>query len=77
MRLVEFGMQRLLRASSAIIVLGLAIELLSLLWFHPLSFVLFAVVGAALIGLGILIYLASLAFAGTPAAARPAGKTNS
>jgi phage shock protein PspC (stress-responsive transcriptional regulator) len=35
----------------------------SLLWFHPLSFVLFAFVGATLIGLGIVVYLISLVFA--------------
>jgi phage shock protein PspC (stress-responsive transcriptional regulator) len=39
------------------------VEIVSLLWFHPLSFVLFAFVGATLIGLGILVYLASLVFA--------------
>lgn len=70
----EMGMWRLLRISSALIVFGLGIEALSLLWFHPLSFVLFAVVGAAFLGLGILVFLASLVFAGTPSAAGPAGK---
>ncbi|MGH9731181.1 MAG: hypothetical protein ACRD4A_05720 [Candidatus Acidiferrales bacterium] len=37
-------------------------EIASLLWFHPLSFVLFAFAGASLIGLGIVVYLASLVF---------------
>ncbi len=60
MKLSKFGMQRLLRIASVLIVLGLGIEIVSLLWFHPLSFVLFAVAGTALIGLGILVYLASL-----------------
>ncbi|MGB6430223.1 MAG: hypothetical protein WBF06_06530 [Candidatus Acidiferrales bacterium] len=48
------------------IILGLLVEIVSLLWFHPLSFVLFAFVGATLIGLGILVYLASLVFAVSP-----------
>jgi hypothetical protein len=52
----------LLRISSALIILGLLVEIASLLWFHPLSFVLFAFVGASLIGLGIVVYLVSLVF---------------
>ena len=63
MKLTAIGMSRLLRFSSALIVLGLGVEIISLLWFHPLAFVLFAFVGVALIGLGILIYLVSLVFA--------------
>jgi hypothetical protein len=38
------------------------------MWFHPLSFVLFAFVAATLIGLGILVYLVSLVFVVTPTA---------
>ena len=63
MKLTAIGMSRLLRFSSALIVLGLGVEIISLLWFHPLAFVLFAFVGVALIALGILVYLASLVFA--------------
>ncbi len=63
------GIQRFLRVSSVLIILGLLAEIVSLLWFHPLSFVLFAFVSATLIGLGILVYLASLVFA----VALPAG----
>lgn len=54
--------QRLLQISSALIVVGLLVEIASLLWLHPLSFVLFAFVAASLTGLGILVFLASLAF---------------
>lgn len=70
MKLSEIGMQRLLRASSALIVLGLVAEIASLVWFHPLAFVLFAFVAAGLIGIGVVVYLASLVFAVGP----PAGK---
>lgn len=56
----------LLRVSSALIIVGLLVEIASLLWFHPLSFVLFAFVGASLIGLGIVVYLASLVFVASP-----------
>jgi hypothetical protein len=66
MKLSQIGIQRLLRIASVLIILGLGLEVISLLWFHPLSFVLFAFVAAALIGLGILVYLASLVFAVSP-----------
>jgi hypothetical protein len=59
---------RLLRISSGLLILGLILEVVTLVWFHPLSFVLFAFVAAALIGLGILIYLAALALMATPPA---------
>ena len=62
MKLSQIGMQRLLRISGALIVLGLIVEIVSLLWFHPLAFVLFAFVGVVLIGFGIVVYLASLVF---------------
>ena len=63
MKMSRMGMARLLRVSSALIILGLIVEIISLLWFHPLSFVLFAFVGVILIGLGIAVYLISLVFA--------------
>ena len=40
MRLSQIGIQRLLRIASVLIILGLGLEIISLLWFHPLSFVL-------------------------------------
>jgi hypothetical protein len=67
MKLSPIGIARLLRIASGLIVLGLVVEIVSLLWFHPLAFVLFAFVGLALIGLGIVVYLASLVF-GVPSA---------
>jgi hypothetical protein len=64
----EIGMQRLLQVSSALVILGLIVEIITLKWFHPLSFVLFAFVGASLTGVGILVFLASLLFGAiTPA----------
>jgi hypothetical protein len=68
MRLREIGIRRFLQVSSALIILGLLVEIVSLLWFHPLSFVLFVFVGATFIGLGIVIYLISLVFAVFPPA---------
>ena len=66
MKLNQIGIRRLLQVSSALKIAGLLLEIVSLLWFHPLSFVLFAFVAASLIGLGILVYLASLVFAVSP-----------
>ena len=71
MILSQIGIQRLLRIASVLVILGLGLEIISLLWFHPLSFVLFAFVAASLIGLGILVYLASLVFV----AKSPAGSS--
>jgi hypothetical protein len=68
MKLREIGIRRFLQVSSSLIILGLLVEIVSLLWFHPLSFVLFVFMGATLIGLGIVIYLISLVFAVFPAA---------
>jgi hypothetical protein len=68
MKLRAIGIQRSLQVSSGLIVVGLLVEIVSLLWFHPLSFVLFAFVGVILIGLGIVVYLISLVFAVSPSA---------
>ena len=67
-KLRVIGIGRFLQVSSGLLILGLLVEIVSLLWFHPLSFVLFVFVGTALIGLGILLYLLSLVFAVSPPA---------
>ena len=68
MKLSEIGIRRILQVASGLVIVGLLLEIVSLLWFHPLSFVLFAFVAVSLIGLGILVYLVSLVFvAQTPA----------
>ncbi|HXO04263.1 MAG TPA: hypothetical protein VN884_01395 [Candidatus Sulfotelmatobacter sp.] len=66
MKFRELGIRRLLQVSSGLVIVGLLLETVSLLWFHPLSFVLFAFVAATLIGLGILLYLVSLVLVVTP-----------
>jgi len=68
MKLRVIGIRRCLRVSSILIILGLLVEIVTLLWFHPLSFVLFIFVGLILIGLGVMIYLISLVFAVFPPA---------
>ena len=69
MNLRAIGSLRYLQVSSALVILGLLVEIASLLWFHPLSFLLFIFLGIVLIGLGVLVYLLSLIFA----ASLPAG----
>lgn len=49
-----------LRVPGILLILGLAIELISLLWNKPLAFILFAFVGGAFLLAGILLYLYSL-----------------
>jgi hypothetical protein len=66
MKLSTAGMQTLLQISSVLVTLGLLVELVSLLWFHPLAFVLFAFIASTLTGLGILVYLVSLLFVAAP-----------
>jgi len=63
MKLREIGIRRFLQVASSLIILGLLVEIVSLLWIHPLSFVLFTFVGATLMGLGIVVYLVSLVLA--------------
>jgi hypothetical protein len=75
MKLSEIGIHRLLQVSSAFVIVGLLLEIVSLLWFHPLSFVLFAFVAASLTGLGVVVYLASLVFVATPSAPASPKKT--
>ena len=53
-------MERRLRISGVLIILGLVIEAFSLVWIHALAFIFFIVIGGLLIGLGVLIYLYSL-----------------
>lgn len=51
---------RNLRISAILLILGLAVELMSLVWEKPLAFLLFAFVGGALFLAGVLTYLFSL-----------------
>ena len=53
-------MQRRIRTSSTLVLVGLIVELVSLLWSHPTAFVVFLALGASLMGVGILIYFYSL-----------------
>jgi hypothetical protein len=71
MKFTGLGIQTFIRMASALIILGAIVEMVSLRWVHPLAFVLFAFVAITLLGLGILIYLASLVFAASTAGENP------
>jgi len=77
MKLRVIGIQRYLQASSALIILGLLVEIVTLLWLHPLSFVLFLFIGVILIGFGIVVYLLSLVFAVSAPAGQKLGSSHS
>ncbi len=54
------GLAGRLRVSSLLIASGLAVELATFFWNHPVSFFLFAVPGAGLMCAGMLLYLWSV-----------------
>jgi hypothetical protein len=54
-------LERRLRISGTLIILGLIVEAVCLLWTRPLAFVLFVGVGGGLLAIGIVFYLYSLA----------------
>jgi hypothetical protein len=60
MNIEPAGIARRLRLPGILLILGLAIEWISLLWAKPLAFILFAFVGGGLFLAGILLYLRSL-----------------
>jgi hypothetical protein len=49
-----------LRWEGLLIALGLAIQLITFIWIHPLAFIAFTVVGCPLVAVGVLLYLYSL-----------------
>ena len=40
--------------------IGLAVQAVSLLWNHPLSFIAFVAIGGLFLGIGIILYLLTL-----------------
>ncbi len=54
------ALHRRLKLSSILVSAGLLVEVLTLFWSHPLTFVAFIVLGGTLVGMGILLYLYSI-----------------
>ena len=52
--------ERRLRVSGLLLILGLLTEAICLFWARPLSFVAFVSVGGVLLFLGVVVYLLSL-----------------
>jgi hypothetical protein len=49
-----------LKLSGILIAAGLVLEVATLYWSHPITFVAFILGGGTLVGLGVLLYLYSL-----------------
>jgi hypothetical protein len=60
MKFKAMGMSKVLRVSGIFLIIGLAIEAVSLMFNHPLSFMGFIIVGGATLGVGVLLFLYSL-----------------
>jgi hypothetical protein len=54
------SIERRIRWSGMLIVAGLIVQMLTLLWTHPLAFVCFLLAGCPMVGAGILLFLYSL-----------------
>ena len=55
-----------IRLSALLLLLGLAVEAVTLSILHPLSFIAFASLGVLLIAAGIVVFLLTLLHAGEP-----------
>lgn len=62
------GLEKRLRLAGLLIILGLAIELVTLKWSHPTAFLVFLMVGGLCLLVGIVLYLFTLISASQPAA---------
>ena len=52
--------ERSIRWAGMLIVTGLVVQMITLLWTHPLAFMCFILVGCPLVAAGIVVYLYSL-----------------
>ena len=52
--------ERTLRISGVLLILGILVEIISLVWEKPLAFLLFVGIGGSLTFVGIVLYLYSL-----------------
>jgi uncharacterized membrane protein len=53
-------LHRRLKLSSILIAAGLVVEVVTLFWSHPLTFIAFLLLGGTLVAIGVLLYLYSL-----------------
>jgi len=52
--------EKRLRWAGLLIALGLAVQLATFIWIHPLAFIVFAAIGCPLVLAGVLLYLYSI-----------------
>ena len=62
--MTEATLERRLRASAALVMAGLFVEIASLTWRHPTAFIVFFVFGGAFIAVGIAWFLYSIVSTG-------------
>ncbi len=55
-----------IRWAGVLIVLGLLLQMLTLMWTHPLAFMCFLMIGCPLVAAGMLLFLYSLVSHQTP-----------
>jgi hypothetical protein len=53
-------LHRRLKLAGGLISAGILVEIATLYWSHPLTFVAFILLGGSLVGMGVLVYLYSL-----------------
>ena len=54
------ALHRRLRLSGILISAGILVEIATLYWSHPATFLAFILVGGSLVGLGVVLYLYSI-----------------
>jgi RsiW-degrading membrane proteinase PrsW (M82 family) len=54
------AIERRIRISAVLLIVGLAIEAITLHWAHPTAFLVFMFIGGTFMGAGILLFLYSL-----------------
>jgi hypothetical protein len=53
---------RRIRIAGVLLLIGMAVEVISLMWSHPTAFLVFASVGGFFFAAGLLLYLFSMVF---------------
>ncbi len=60
MSLQATTIEKRIRLSGVLLIAGLLVELVTLRWSHPTSFLFFLLLGGSLMALGVLVFLLSL-----------------
>jgi hypothetical protein len=63
----ESTFSRLARISGVLLILGLAVEAVSLHWVHPIAFIVFVLGGGIFLVAGVLVFLYAVVFESSPA----------